>query len=92
MPFQTCMTLFLLWNKKKEDIFKKVSNDTVLVPLDFHCMDTNTVEGSGKWNCLVISILQNIVFHRRKQVMQVCNDMVVCKWWQDFQFLGGLSL
>ncbi len=81
-PCKTCMTIYSV---EKKDIFKKVSNDTVLVPLDLHCMDKNTVEGSVKCNCLVISILENNV-SQKKVSHAGFNDMVVSKWWQNFHF------
>lgn len=38
MSFQTFMTFSLLWSIE-EDILKNVGNQTVLVTIDFHCMD-----------------------------------------------------
>ncbi len=51
------------WRNTKEDIFfLKIGNQTVLFPVDFHCMDKNMMEGNGNWNSLVTNILQNIFF------------------------------
>ncbi len=44
----------------KENILKNVF---LLVPIDFHCMDKNTMEVNGNQKCLAIDILQNILFH-----------------------------
>lgn len=50
MSFQTYMNYFLLWNKKNNNILKKVStllvqmkgmnmSETILNPTDFYCID-----------------------------------------------------
>ncbi len=52
---------FLLWNTK-EDVFLNVGTQTVLVPVDFHYLDKDTMEGNENWNSLVPNILQNISF------------------------------
>ncbi len=54
-------TYFLLWNTK-EDIFLYVGTQTVLVPVDFHYLDKDTMEGNENWNSLVPNILQKIYF------------------------------
>jgi len=39
MSFRTCMTLFLSFWNIKENIFKNVGNKTLLVNVDFHCIE-----------------------------------------------------
>ncbi len=42
MSFQTCVTFFLLWNIKG-DILMNVGNQTVLLTLDFHWENKQTL-------------------------------------------------
>ncbi len=42
--FQTCMSLFLLYNIKKHTHLSNVSNKQLMGPIDFRSMDNNTME------------------------------------------------
>ncbi len=48
--------------EQKDDVLKNVGKQAVSVPIDFHCMDKNTMEVNVNRNCLVSNILQNILF------------------------------
>ncbi len=66
MSFQTCLSLFLLWNTT-EDIWENVNVCFV------HTMQVN-----GNQNYLVTNILQNIFFCvPQKKESEVWNDMRV---------------
>ncbi len=52
---------FLLWNNfDSEDIEKNVGSQTLLVPINFHCVVKNTIEVNGRR--FVTNVLHNILY------------------------------
>jgi len=57
----------------------------MIVTIDFHSRKKNTMEVSG---AKVPIVLHNIFLcvHQKKEIIQVCNNLKVSKWWQNFHF------
>lgn len=66
MSVQT-RTRFSPLRNTKEDTLKNVGNQTVLVSMDFHCMDKKTPQTFLK--------ISSFTFHRRKNATESWNDM-----------------
>lgn len=76
----------------QEDILKNVGNQTVLNPINFHCMDKNKTKqwkSIGPKTVWLPSFFRTSSFmFQRRNIVMFGNDMKVNKWWQHFQFFG----
>ncbi len=78
MLFQTLSSV----EHKRTVLFIQWTKRTKLDPTDLHWMDKNNIE----------SLLKYLLFHRRKSVIQVWDNMGLSNWWQIFIFGWTLSL
>ncbi len=60
---------------------------TVLVPVDFHSRERNTMEVNGEHQLFDYqNSSKYLLLCSRKKLIEVWNDMRVSKWWLNFQF------
>jgi len=91
---QTCMSFFLLMNTK-QDILKNDWNQTFVCNVhqskQLFLFFVEKKYYGNQWCPSTVWFqsffkIYSFVFSRRKKLIQVCNNLRVSKWWQNFNF------